>query len=233
MIVGRAVLLVLLVRLVALAGHDRLHIPCDRAPPLAALLIDVRRTAPRVKAIHHAVFELVGVGDGVALVEADDAIELVADAANQAIGKHRLDQVLEARRAIVVGVGLGERRWANVYGKLRVVTRLAVVEHAILRPQVEQTHQRIISRAGRVKPRVGQRRGEAVGVERRHRRVEAACVICLTNAQARRDGDAGDGRQRHSKPWLKIKALHGSRRRQHIAAVNDLLALERAEGGVE
>src|ERR1043165_8489733 len=87
-----------------LRARVRAHFP----PPFRALLlwlcVDALGRAAEEEAIGDAVLKLVGVGDGVHLVEAYDAVE-VRDAGDAAVGHIRLDDVAAPERAAAGGGG--------------------------------------------------------------------------------------------------------------------------------
>src|ERR1043165_4678404 len=86
-------------------------------PPFRALLlrlcVDALGRAAEEEAIGDAVLKLVGVGDGVHLVEAYDAVE-GRDACDASVGQVRLDDVAEPERAVAVVEVAGERGRAKV-----------------------------------------------------------------------------------------------------------------------
>ena len=70
------------------------------APP--TLAADLRCGFRNEEAVHYRILELVRIGDRIPLVEFYDLIELGPDAANESVGKIRLDQMPELSRSILV-----------------------------------------------------------------------------------------------------------------------------------
>src|SRR5947209_14416438 len=84
--------------------------------------------AAQKEAVGDAVLDLVGVGDGVHLVEAYDAVE-VRDAANLLVGQVRLDDVAEPESAVPVVEVARERGGPNVERELAVDARQICRQH--------------------------------------------------------------------------------------------------------
>src|SRR5687768_17259796 len=83
----------------------------------------MRRKPPGKESIHQSVFELVGVRDGVPIIEADDLVELITYSPDHPIGNVWLNQVLETRGAIFVRIGLLERRRPYIHRALYIESR--------------------------------------------------------------------------------------------------------------
>src|SRR5919198_515585 len=102
--------------------------PLRAALPRRGLALDALGRAAEEEAVGDAVLDLVGVGDGVHLVEAYDAVE-VRDAADLLVGQVRLDDVAEPETPVRVVEVARERGRAQVERELAVGARHVRRQH--------------------------------------------------------------------------------------------------------
>src|SRR5262249_3757849 len=185
------------------------------------------------ESIHHRILDLVCVGHRGALVNPDDPFNLITNPANHSISDVRLYQVLEPRRAILVGVSLFERRRPYVNSQLSVVARNIPLDDRVEQVAIEELEIRPELDTTRVEPWIGRVECELLRIERRHVGVEAAGVKRLAQAQARSDRYSRNRCKRRGNLRLEIEPLNRSRGDKHKVWVDGFLFLERADARVK